>query len=955
MNFPNHQHPVEDLSNSGEIGREIVRSDTAAEVIDIILPDPLDVAHGGTGVDTFTAGVVTASGTTPLDTVTGTSNVLPKWYANTLANSQLSETTGTVYQAGDLYRMMPDGEYSTSPVANWDGYLKYNVAGDRKTLARFELGKENATDGNDAGYFAFYTRTNGGSNSQRLTISSTGAVTISNLTASKFLKTDGSKVLTSTDITPGDITSPAALTRVDDTNVTLTLGGSPSGALLAATSITAGWNGQLSVARGGTGASTANGALTNLLPTQTGNAGKVLSTDGSVTSWISAGSAGTVTSVSVSSSDMTVTGSPVTTAGTIDLSLNTVGISKGGTGQTTANAALNALLPSQASNAGKVLSTDGSNTSWVAAGSAGTVTSVSVASTDLSVSGSPITASGTITLNVNNGAITLGKMADVATQTILGRNTAGTGSPEALSAATTKSILSLGNVENTALSTWAGSTNLTTLGTIGTGTWSASTIAVSKGGTGATTADDAVANLLPSQSGNSGKVLSTNGSTTSWISAGGTGTVTSVGLTSSDLTVGGASSPITAAGTYTLTLNTVPISKGGTGQTTASGAINALVPTQSGNSGKVLTTDGSAVSWAAVGGTGTVTSVAVSSSDLSVTGSPITGSGTITLSLNTVPISKGGTGATTATAGFDALSPMTTLGDTIYGGASGTRTRLAGNTTTTRKYLRQTGDGTYSTAPTWDTILASDIPSSGISTTNSDANLRLSLGSYYATSVLAPVTIDATWNGQLSIARGGTGQSTKATAFNALAPTTATGSMIYYDGTSNVERTIGTSGQVLTVSGGVPTWATPSASPTATSGEAFFSGGDDYTIQSAYAYVDFDNTAGIDYFDVALPSSGTFLVQAEFDVYTSNSATLGFRLYRSVDGNVSNSERAIAVLAGSAQQVTVSAIVTSTTSQDVRIQARYYDTGITAYVTQTTNGSFGSNDTPAYIRYVKLA
>lgn len=46
-----------------------------------------------------------------------------------------------------------------------------------------------------------------------------------------------------------------ALTRVDDTNVTLTLGGSPTNALLAATSITAGWAGQLSLTRGGTNAS----------------------------------------------------------------------------------------------------------------------------------------------------------------------------------------------------------------------------------------------------------------------------------------------------------------------------------------------------------------------------------------------------------------------------------------------------------------------------------------------------------------------------------------------------------------------------------------------------------------------------------------------------------------------------------------------------------------------------
>lgn len=45
----------------------------------------------------------------------------------------------------------------------------------------------------------------------------------------------------------------AALTKTDDDNVTLTLGGSPTNALVTATSLTLGWTGQLSVARGGTG------------------------------------------------------------------------------------------------------------------------------------------------------------------------------------------------------------------------------------------------------------------------------------------------------------------------------------------------------------------------------------------------------------------------------------------------------------------------------------------------------------------------------------------------------------------------------------------------------------------------------------------------------------------------------------------------------------------------------
>lgn len=49
-----------------------------------------------------------------------------------------------------------------------------------------------------------------------------------------------------------------------------------------------------------------------------------------------------------------------------------------------------------------------------------------------------------------------------------------------------KTDLSLNNVENTALSTWAGSTNVTTLGTVATGTWSATAIGPTKGGTNQT-------------------------------------------------------------------------------------------------------------------------------------------------------------------------------------------------------------------------------------------------------------------------------------------------------------------------------------------------------------------------------------------------------------------------------------------------------------------------------------
>ena len=77
---------------------------------------------------------------------------------------------------------------------------------------------------------------------------------------------------------------------------------------------------------------------------------------------------------------------------------------------------------------------------------------------------------------------------------------------------------------------------------------------------------------------------------------------------------------------------TIPIANGGTGTTTANDAFNALVPSQTGNTGKYLTTDGSNTSWA-VNPLGTVTSVATGTG---LTGGPITTSGTISFSNSSV-------------------------------------------------------------------------------------------------------------------------------------------------------------------------------------------------------------------------------------------------------------------------------------------------------------------------------
>lgn len=125
-----------------------------------------------------------------------------------------------------------------------------------------------------------------------------------------------------------------------------------------------------------------------------------------------------------------------------------------------------------------------------------------------------------------------------------------------------------------------------------------------------------------------------------------TGVVT---LTDSDVNAVGNITNSTSGNAANVT-GTVAIANGGTGQTTASGAINALLPSQTGNSGKVLGTNGTSALWT-LAGTGTVTSVDGSggTTGLTLTGGPITASGTLTLG-GTLAIANGGTGNTTGNA-----------------------------------------------------------------------------------------------------------------------------------------------------------------------------------------------------------------------------------------------------------------------------------------------------------------
>jgi len=122
-----------------------------------------------------------------------------------------------------------------------------------------------------------------------------------------------------------------------------------------------------------------------------------------------------------------------------------------------------------------------------------------------------------------------------------------------------------------------------------------------------------------------------------------------------------------------------------------------------------------------------------------------------------------------------------TVGDLIYGSSTPAWNNLAGNITTTKKFLTQTGDGVASAPPAWGTIADGDVPA-----THSGS----------AHHAQAHVILDS------------------AAHSDTLTGTVVAGDIIYGNATPKWARLPkGTAAQVLTMNAGAtaPEWATPAA------------------------------------------------------------------------------------------------------------------------------------------------
>jgi hypothetical protein len=191
--------------------------------------------------------------------------------------------------------------------------------------------------------------------------------------------------------------------------------------------------------------------------------------------------------------------------------------------------------------------------------------------------------------------------------------------------------------------------------------------------------------------------------------------------------------------------------------------------------------------------------------------------------------------------GVISLNPMTLTGDIVYGGTSGVETRLLGNTTTTKKFLTQTGNGSVSAAPAWNTLVSGDIPNNAADTTGTATNAtNVATTASSTNATMYPLFVSSSSNGNQG-AKLGTGLTFNPST-NVLTTTTFTGALT---GTAsgNTTYTANNHGVVVSGSGNTMTVIAPDSSTT----KVLTSGGSSVdpswaALPAAYFFGYFDTT-----------------------------------------------------------------------------------------------------------------
>lgn len=149
----------------------------------------------------------------------------------------------------------------------------------------------------------------------------------------------------------------------------------------------------------------------------------------------------------------------------------------------------------------------------------------------------------------------------------------------------------------------------------------------------------------------------------------------------------------------------------------------------------------------------------------------------------------------------------------------------------------------------------------------------------------ATVSLTADVTGATPIANGGTGQTTATAAFDALAPTTTQGDVIYHNGTDNVRLGAGTSGRFLQTLGAAanPVWASQQLRMTIVAGD----GADGFNPADATSYY---SAAGVGLDPSATYANHSVIARQAFTIYSIQIRGLVFGTAASA-GNVTYSIR----------------------------------------------------------------